>query len=274
MNSLMSIPFVLLVAGVYAFYNSFQGPFVLDDLHSILFNQQIRSLWPPWNALSPPKNCAVAGRPVVNLSLAVNYALGELSVSGYHVFNLVFHMLGALVLFGVVRRTLSRAEMPENFRRRPVGLALAVALIWMVHPLQTESVTYTIQRTELMMGLFFLLTLYCFIRSLYATHVRAWQVAAVIACALGMGSKEVMVSCPLVVLLYDRVFVSSSFREILRRRGTFYAGLAATWLILVALVTGGPRTRAVGLGFEKLTPWDYARTQLGVPPSARSWRKR
>src|SRR6185295_3461677 len=98
------------------------------------------------------------------------------------------------------------------------GLALAVALLWAVHPLQTESVTYTIQRGESLMGLFYLLTLYCVARSQDAARAGTWQMAAVTSCALGMASKQVMISAPVVVLLYDRAYWAQSLGEIWQRR--------------------------------------------------------
>ena len=79
-----------------------------------------------------------------------------------------------------------------------------------------------------------------------------------------MGSKEVMVSAPLVVPLYDRVFLPTSFRDASRRRWGLYAGLAATWLILAAEVWARPSSSSAGFGFKSLTWLDYAKTQCGV----------
>ncbi len=76
------------------------GAFVLDDVPWILHNSNIRGLWPPWKALLN------TSRPVVQWSLALNYAMGGLNVVGYHLINNLMHVLTALVLFGVVRRTL------------------------------------------------------------------------------------------------------------------------------------------------------------------------
>src|SRR5208337_2368430 len=102
-----------------------------------------------------------------NLSLALNYAVSGFDVRGYHVTNLAIHLAAALLLFGIVRRTAttfqgSRPEPTTPPAATPI--ALAVALLWAVHPLQTESVTYVVQRAESLMGLFYLLTLYCFLR--------------------------------------------------------------------------------------------------------------
>ena len=162
-----------------------------------------------------------------------------------------------------MRWTLLLPPLAARFGPASTGLALAVALVWALHPLQTNSVTYIVQRAEALVGLFYLLTLYCFVRGATSARGSAWYAAAVAACALGMASKEVMVSAPLVALLYDRLFISGSFKEGLRRRWGWYLALAATWAILGLLVylsLGRGGSAGFGLG---MTAWEYARTQFG-----------
>ena len=252
-----ALPLLLIGAGLAAYHSSFAGTFLLDDKPRILNNPQIRQLWPPWTAM------AHNSRPLVQLSLAVNYALGGLNPWGYHAFNLAVHLLAGLVLFGIVRRMLESSKLRPRYGRAAPWLAGAVAIVWTVHPLQTESVTYIIQRAESLMGLFFLLALYCSIRGASSPHPRPWYLAAIITCWLGMGSKEVMVSAPLVMLLYDRVFLSDSFTEIFRRRWGLYLGLAAAWLVLGVLLAAS-RGEEQTMLVTNLTPWRYALTQFGV----------
>lgn len=91
-----------------AYWNSLRAPLFFDDLPSIVRNDSIRHLWPPWSALNPPADAGgAAGRPLVNLSLALNYAAGGLAVRGYHLANLALHALSVLTLWGILRRTLS-----------------------------------------------------------------------------------------------------------------------------------------------------------------------
>ena len=224
---------VLIVLAVLAAYrNSFSGPFIFDDIASIVDNPTIRRLWPVSVPLWPPFSGGqtVGGRPILNLSLAVNYAWGGADVRGYHAVNLGIHILAALTLFGLVRRTLERAKLADGRAACPgraLPTALVVALLWALHPLQTESVTYIIQRAESLMGLFYLLTLYCFVRftergssfvPLRGTSADeeaggvVWAWLSVVCCLLGMATKEVMVSAPVIVFLYDRTFVSGTFR--------------------------------------------------------------
>jgi tetratricopeptide (TPR) repeat protein len=243
---------LVLVAAVLASYaNCYRVPFIYDDPQAILDNPSIRHLWPLSRPLmAAPVDSSVGGRPVVNLSLAVNYALSGTDPWSYHLVNVLIHAVAGLALFGVVRRTLRLPLLEARFGRDSTALALAIAVLWALHPLQTESVTYVVQRAESLMGLFYLLTLYCFVRSTDSPWPWRWQVGSVAACLLGMATKEGMVTAPVAVLLYDRIFVAGSFRGALRRRVGLYAALAATWLPLVDLVgtMGWSRGHSAGFG--------------------------
>lgn len=267
----------LAAAAAAAYAGSFRGAFVFDDIPAIVENPTLRPPLRLFGVLFPPGDQAgtVGGRPLVNLSLALNYALGGLNPAGYHAFNLAVHVCAALLLFGIVRRTLA---WPAH---QGIFAACAAALLWALHPLQTEAVTYVVQRAESMMGLFYLLTLYAFIRGVHpvvparpddrlksgegasapGTMRSAWAAVSVTACLCGMATKEVMVSAPLLVLLYDRTFVAGSFREAWRRRRAYYVCLAATWLALAALVAG-TKGRGGSAGFEAAAGvWPYLLTQ-------------
>jgi tetratricopeptide (TPR) repeat protein len=239
---------------------------IFDDGPAIPDNASIRRLWPLTTVLWPPEQGGKTtdGRPLVNLSIAVNYAISGLDVWSYHAFNLVVHMAAALALFGLVRRTLLLPRFRERFAKHATALALAIALIWGLHPLQTESVTYIIQRAESMAGLAYLTTLYCVARSEAGEQRRRWQIAAFLACLAGMATKEVVVTAPVVVFLYLWVFVFGSWRETLSQRWRFLAALASTWFLLAALVLA-LEGRGGSAGFEsKQTVAEYAIMQLAV----------
>jgi tetratricopeptide (TPR) repeat protein len=261
----------VLAAAIAVVYGPALGvPLIYDDLDAIIANPSIRSLWPPVGdderrgPLNPPADLPTAGRPLVNLSFALNYSFAGLEPAGYHGFNAVIHFGAALLVFGIVRRTLLLPYFRGRFDNSAGWLGLTTALLWSLHPLQTEAVIYATQRTELMMAFFYLATLYCSLRYWLSFPLppeegqgegaqtrparRPWLVLAVVVCACGMASKEVMVSAPLIVLLYDRAFISGSLRQALRRSWPLYAGLAATWLVLLALNLSAPRQRSAGFG--------------------------
>ena len=112
------LPGLVVLAGLVAYCNSFSGAFVFDDRVLILDNHLIRKLWPIWEVVSG------ARRPVVNLTLAVNYACGELNVWGYHAFNRAVHVLAGLALFGIVRRTFLRECLRDRYGPSASWLAL------------------------------------------------------------------------------------------------------------------------------------------------------
>jgi tetratricopeptide (TPR) repeat protein len=235
-------PLVLaLLCGLAAYGDSFRGPFIFDDIDAIANNP--RSNVPT----------TLSGRPVLRLSFAVDRAIGGMHVEIYHATNLLIHLASGAVLYGIVRRNLQRRESwGDRFQDSAPWLAGAVVAVWLVHPLNTEAVTYIVQRAESLAGLFYLLVIYCLIRD--------WKLAAIAACALGMGTKETVATAPVVALLYDRTFISRSFAAALKARGPLYLGLAATWVIPLGVIASGAR----GLSVGNVAPADYAATQLGV----------
>lgn len=254
---------LIAVAALCAYANSFSGPFIFDDGFAIEKNPSIRQLWPLSGPLSPPPEMTVGGRPILNLSFALNYAFSGIEVGSYHALNLLIHILAGLTLFGLSRRTLLRPVLRERFAGDAIPLATAIALLWVVHPVQTESVTYLSQRAESLMSLFYLVTLYSFLRAAELPGRKtAWSILCVIACLLGMGAKEVMVTAPAMVLLYDRTFVAGTFREAWRQRWPLHSCLMATWLPLGWLLLDVAK-RSVGLGLG-VSPWNYALTQAGA----------
>ncbi len=241
-----------------AYANTFSVPFIFDDEPSITENSTIAERTSIWEAFAPPRNTTLEGRPVANASLAINYAISGTRVWSYHVANLGIHISAALLLFGIVRRTLRRQE---NWAREADLVAWVIAGLWALHPLQTESVTYIVQRVESLMGFFYLLTFYAFVRSCEPGAGKVWSWLAVGACWLGMGTKEVMVSAPVLVLLYDRTLIAGSFAEAVRRRTGVYISLFTSWVLLAWLLSSS-FDRAHTAGFNAgVSSWHYLLTQ-------------
>jgi tetratricopeptide (TPR) repeat protein len=252
---------LLLVALILvAYHNSFKGPYIFDDQDSIPQNLSIRHLN---TAFCPPAGNGItaSGRPVLNASFALNYAISGVNRVGFHVGNVLIHALSALTLWAVARRTLRAPAFAEKYNAHATSLAWLIAALWAVHPLQTESVTYIVQRAESQAGLFYLLTLYGFIRYT-AGRFWNWFLFTGSACLLGMGTKEVMATAPFVVLLYDRAFVSGSFRTAWQRHGRLHLCLLGTLgLLAVLVISGRGRGGSVGAN-EVVTGWGYACTQV------------
>jgi protein O-mannosyl-transferase len=254
---------LIVLATVAAYRPALPTPLIFDDLQVITANPSIRHLA---TALSPPRDGrGVTGRPLVNLSFALNYAISGESPWTYHATNVALHALAALALFGCVRRTFRMRSLRATLGDAAVPLAAATALLWALHPLQTESVTCIAQRTESMVGLLYLATLYGFIRAIEPGAARGWFAFTLAACVAGMATKEVMVTAPVILWLYDRTFVAGSFRGAWRQRRGFYAALAASWLLLAWLVIGEHGSRGSVTGAAPgSTVFAYALTQCGA----------
>ena len=250
---------LLALLGLAAYSGTLGVPFHFDDASAVLGNASIRQLWPLARVLCPPPEATVAGRPLLNLSFALNYAAGGVHPAGYHATNLAIHVLAGLVLFGLVRRTLRRRGRSDPYTDDATLLAFAIAAVWMLHPIQTSSVTYVSQRAEALMGLCYLLVLYAFVRRVDSPHPGRWDLAAISAGLLGAACKEVIMTAPVIVLLYDRTFVTGSFREAWRRHARLYAGLAGIWVLLAVQLAGG-RGQAFGYG-QGLSAWAYLVTE-------------
>ncbi len=219
-------PAILTVAGAVCFASSLHGAFYCDDRTVIVYNGHLREFpWPTWlNSF----------RGLVNGSFALNLAAGGLDPTGFHLVNIGIHILAGCVLFGLVRRTLASPRLSDRYRAVATALATAIALVWLVHPLTTQAVTYVCQRYESAAALFYLLGMYCFRRGVDdpAGQLRWWG-GVVLCFVLGLRSKETAITLPLVLACYDRAYVADSWRELPRRKSLY-----AVLLIVAAVLAG------------------------------------
>ncbi len=253
------MPWVIAAAGVVAYFNTLRNPFVFDDLPRIARSPHVRHLWPPAEVL------AETSRPLVQLTFALNYAISGLDVWSYHVFNLAVHVLAGLVLFALVRRTLRLPALGPELHRRAHGLSLAATLIWLVHPLQTASVTYVVQRSESLAGLLYLTTLYAVLRGAASGRPAVWYALGIAACALGVFCKQVIITAPLMVLLFDLMFLAEGWGELWRKRWPLYAGLLGSLALVPIALANGPLDWRSSAGLlAGVSPAEYARSQPGV----------
>lgn len=250
-------PLLIGCSGAAAYLNSLAGAFVFDDLTAIIANPDLEHLWPPWRAGQSSL------RVLLFYTLALNRAVGGLDTFSYHLVNIGLHLGAALTLYGLLRRSL--ALVPGRADRAD-ALALATALLWCLHPLQTQSITYIIQRGECMAGLFYLLALYGTVRGATADKGGiAWYAGAVLAYFCGLGSKEIAATVPVGVLLFDALLLGG-FTQALRRRWGLYTAMVAP-LAAVALwwLWTAPGNFGLLMGDSPdVGPLQYALSQPGV----------
>ena len=205
---------ILALAVALVYGNAMNGPFFMDDQDNIVLNPAIQRLWPLTAALNPPPGeVTFCTRPFLNLTMCVDYALWKLDVRGYRLTSILFHLGAAWALFGLLNLALR-----SSGRRESEALLLA-----------TSAVNYLSQRTEVAVGFYFFLTLYALHRAAECkTTATPWLALSLFSCLLGMGSKENMAAAPFLALVYDRIFLSPSWKQVFRARGGFYLLLVAT----------------------------------------------
>ena len=246
---LLLVP-ALLVILVYA--GTLRYPFVFDDIPNIVDNQAMRlarldgaGLWQAAFESPHPR------RPVANVSFAFNYRLHGYAVEGYHWTNVLVHVATGMIfyLLASVTLRLTRGHNVGGARTAPFDgtnvVALAAATLWMIHPCQTQSVTYIVQRMNSLAAMFYLLSMLFYVRARIVSA--GWKkgagfLAAVLSGLLAVGSKENAVTLPFFLFLYEWFFFQELDRRWLKRQWP--------WVAVLALVGG--ITLWVCLGEEPL----------------------
>ena len=207
---------ILAALALIAYANSLQAPFILDDNHMIVENAFIKkAVYYPMFFKGYVTSFAIAKgmcRPLLMLTFAFNYAVGGLNPLSYHITNLCLHLANALLLFFLLK-----AVLPQS---RPAVLVLISAL-FVVHPLNTEAVTYISSRSDLLFTFFTLAGFLLYLKG------RPWVAAAIYAA--GLLTKETMLLFPLLIAAHWLLFkqTAAPIPASAKNKKYFLAGLAA-----------------------------------------------
>lgn len=267
----------IVVLGFLVYSNTFHVPFVLDDGPQIAANAVIRNLG---NFFSSPTGYQYNPRRVIGyLTFAVNYSLGGLDTSGYHIFNLIVHVANGLLLYALVLLTFRTPRLKDSVLAPSSGtIALVCAVLFEVHPLQTEAVTYIVQRVTSLAAMFYLgsLVLYVKMRFLQESshssraRVLSFYALSLVAIVLAMKTKEITFTLPFVILLYEFFFFGPGNTG---KRLLFLAPVLLTAVIVPVSLLNLHRPlgdilsevdQATLIAAPKLSRWDYLLTQFSV----------
>ena len=260
---------IILVLGTVIYSNSFDCTFHFDDIISIVNNDAIKDVSDIntiWKSNSR--------RFIAYLSLAINHHFGALNVWGYHFFNLMIHLTTSLLVYWLMFITL---KTPNIKNLIPVKdhqwIALVVALIFVSHPLATQSVTYIIQRMASMVTLFYLFAIILYLKGRLnqgSTSLSiGYFITALIAAIFALFTKENAFTIPLVILLVeislfkrDKIIVNFSKPRIILGCIVFLSFL----LLLFSRVSSSFfQTIPPSFGHTyTVTPWNYLLTQFSV----------
>ncbi len=260
--ALASLP--VLCALIY--YPSLTGQFVFDDHNAIQQSLLVRKIFPLSRFIK-------SNRFLVDFTYALNYAQGAYDTWWYHCTNILIHIATSLTLYWLALRTFHLPILAEKIGTWAQPAAWVAALLFAGHPLATEGVSYVSSRSEILAGLFYLLAIVAY--SLAVTDPdagtrRAAKGALIATTALGLASKEIAVTIPLALLLYDFIFLAGGEWKQIQGRWSTMA------LSLIPLLLGGgyllaradslstPYQQSAGFGFDRYTPIEYLSTQFGA----------
>jgi len=234
---------LLTLAGVLvilAYARALNGPFVFDDHRNISDNAHIRLRhWTSSAILDAAFKSPAKNRPVANISFALNYAFRRLDRRAMRVVNILIHLANAAVLYFFLEATLATPALHEQ-RNALNWLPAATALVWALHPLHTESVSYIVQRMTSMAALFYMLSLLCYAKARLATKRPARRMLyalCIFSGLLALGSKEISAMVPLFILLYEWFFFQSCSAAWLKKKLgiivlSLSGGLLLCWVFL------------------------------------------
>ncbi|MBW1988836.1 MAG: tetratricopeptide repeat protein [Deltaproteobacteria bacterium] len=227
--------FVALALAVY--WPAFSGPFALDDLDNIVSNDEVHLKRLSVSGLAA---AAFSGppipRPVSKVSFGISHVIHGLTAGGFRMDNAVLHALAAFVLFLLFSAVLEASGRGEGPSR---NLAAAAALLWLLHPVQTQTVSYVVQRMALLSALFSFVCLWAYVRGRMARGGtrRGWFALCGVFWALALGSKETAAVVPLLVLLVEWFFFQDLSVQWLKKRPEAAAAAVLTVAAALFVVT-------------------------------------
>ncbi|MBI5196564.1 MAG: hypothetical protein HZA10_09595 [Nitrospirae bacterium] len=209
---------LIVVTGLIAYSNTFRVPFQFDDYNYIIDNHKLRDLSNLW----PPTGSRWAGF----LTFALNYKFGGLSVTDYHIVNIIIHIINALLVYRLVLLTFQTPYFnlhPSTFNPRPSLIALFSSLLFVSHPVQTQAVTYIVQRFTSTAVMFYLLSLVMYVKfrtqntehrtqstdkrqKIFSLSSVFWYLGSVLSAVLAMKTKEIAFTLPFIIVLYEFSF--------------------------------------------------------------------
>jgi tetratricopeptide (TPR) repeat protein len=221
---------------VFLYEGALTGPFVFDDEPNITRNRRIRITdLDPAGLYSAAFRSPLPTRPVANASFALNYYFNGYNVVGYRFINILIHMINGFLLFGLARVTLQTPVLKNTGEKFDFVAALA-ALVWMVHPLHTQSVGYVVQRMTSLATLFYLLSMLCYASARLSGQSPHRRIGLFLGCGLAgllsLTSKEIAATLPVLIFLYEWYFFQGLSKNWLRRR---LPALAAVCILTAAI---------------------------------------
>jgi tetratricopeptide (TPR) repeat protein len=229
------VAFVILACLIILIYsNTFNVGFVFDDDGSIVSNELVHIY--NLSQLNPARLAAMfkAGRSVALLSFAVNFYFGRLNVFGYHLVNLIIHIFASWAVYLFIRSTM---DLTGSKRVRSDRIAFIASLLFAVHPVQTQSVTYIVQRETSLATLFYLAAILFYIHT-RVSGKKGYFFATALLFLLAVGTKQNAAILPVILLGYEFYFFQGLNPQWLKKNRGVLVGAVLSPLVAGLLYTG------------------------------------
>ena len=228
---------------VFLVYSSnLEGPFLFDDGSNIKNNPAIRLTQLSWTGLKDAgSKSPLSNRPLAYISFALNYYFHGYHTVGYRLVNILIHMSAGIFLFLFIKITLGLPALQSRIGNS-TWLPYVAVLIWLVHPLHVQSVSYIVQRMNSMASMFYILSLLCYAKArLTQGPMIKWLLTAVCLASgiLALATKETAATLPGFILIYEWFFIQDLSREWLKRQLPLFIGLSILLIGLALIYLNG-----------------------------------
>jgi tetratricopeptide (TPR) repeat protein len=260
---------LLAVAVIFIYAETLSGPFIFDDRNNIRDNPHIRISQITWSSLtSAAVDSPSHHRPVANISFALNYYMHGYNVVGFHAVNIIIHIVTGILLYFLVQTTFRTPALQSRYERYK-WISFFCAAIWLFHPLQTQSVSYIVQRMNSLAAMFYILSFLCYAQlRLHPQGRRKWALLSgcILAGILALGTKENAATLPLFLLLYEWYFFRNLSLKWLKEHLALLAGMLLLTAIVALVFLGVHPLDKIwaGYAFRNFTPAQRLLTEMRV----------
>jgi tetratricopeptide (TPR) repeat protein len=260
---------IIIAAGIILYANTYEVPFYLDDFNNISDNRAIQITELSFeNLVYAGTRSPLPRRPIANISFALNYYLGGSEVFGYHLVNMTIHIIAGLVLFLFFRLTLKTPALELRYRYSEF-IAFWAVILWFAHPIQTQSVTYIVQRMNSMAAMFYVLAFWFYVKARFSIKWKSsvcYYAGTAFSWLLAMGCKEIAATLPFLLFLYEWIFFQKGDIAWLKRKAPYLMGLIIILLLAVIFYLGSEPWNNIlqGYGVRRFSLMERVLTQFRV----------
>lgn len=236
---------LIVLIGLLVYYNTLYSPFIFDDAANIVNNPLMKNL-----SLAGLKGAFLSRRAIGIITFQLNYYFTEWNVPGYHVTNILIHILASLSVYRLLQLLMITEYIKNNSddRFRNLPLPFFAALLFVAHPVQTQAVTYIVQRFASLAALFYFIAIIAFLSArlnqkdsgdLLTVKSVVWFTTSLLSAFLAFYTKETAYTLPIAIMLVELLFFRCTPKKI------FWASVASSSIVVAVILKYAPAAQSV-----------------------------